>query len=84
MGGTPQWCRGRVRNPPLEEEGAAEATCDELTINPIPCPLVLLEGRKQRKTGVELSQEGGMGGEEGVFKIWVYFSLPYSDLIANK
>jgi len=28
-----------VRSPPPEEEGAAETTCDELTVTPIPCPL---------------------------------------------
>ena len=31
-----------------EEEGAAETTCDELTITPIPHPLVLLGGRRER------------------------------------
>jgi len=27
-----------VRSPPPEEEGAAETTCDELTVTPIPRP----------------------------------------------
>jgi len=35
-----------VRSPPPEEEGAAETTCDELTITPIPCPSVPLRGRR--------------------------------------
>ena len=37
-----------VRSPPTQEEGAAEATCDELTATSIPCPPVPLgeEGRE--------------------------------------
>jgi len=35
-----------VRSPPPEEEGAAETTCDELTITPIPCPPAPLRGRR--------------------------------------
>ena len=31
-----------------EEEGAVKTTCDELTTTPIPCPSVLLEGRRER------------------------------------
>jgi len=34
-----------VRSPPPEEEGAAVTTCDELTVNPIPCPPALPRGR---------------------------------------
>jgi len=44
-----------VRSPPPEEEGAAETTCDELTITPIPCPPAPLGGRRERKSGMKLS-----------------------------
>jgi len=33
---------------PPEEEGATETMCDELTITPIPQPLALLRGRRER------------------------------------
>ena len=33
-----------MRSPPPEEEGAAETTCDELTVTPIPHPPALLGG----------------------------------------
>jgi len=73
-----------VRSSPPEEEGVAETTCDELTAAPIPRPPVLLGGRRERKSGVKLSLErrGGVGGR--CFKIWFYFSLPYSDLIGDE
>jgi len=35
-----------VRSPPPEEEGVAETMCGELTAIPIPCPPVLLRGRR--------------------------------------
>ena len=35
-----------MRSPPAEKEGAAETTCDELTITLIPCPSALFEGRR--------------------------------------
>jgi len=35
-----------VSSHPSEEEGAAEVTCDELTVTPIPHPPVLLRGRR--------------------------------------
>ncbi|OPJ67041.1 hypothetical protein AV530_016965 [Patagioenas fasciata monilis] len=38
----------RVRIAPLEEEGAAETTCDKLLAIPIPCPPSLLGGRENR------------------------------------
>jgi len=34
-----------VRSPPPEEEGVAEAMCDELTATPIPHPPVMLRGK---------------------------------------
>jgi len=37
-----------VRNPSPEEEGSAEATCDELTSIPITRPPALAQGRRQR------------------------------------
>ena len=36
----------RVRSLPPEEEAAAEIRCDELTATPVPCPPVLLGGRR--------------------------------------
>jgi len=39
-----------VRSPPPEEEGVAKMSCDEMTTTSIPCPSVLLGGRKQRKS----------------------------------
>ena len=40
-----------VRSPAPEEEGAAETTCDELTATPIPAPLRLWRGRRERNRG---------------------------------
>jgi len=61
-----------VRSPPPEEEGAAETTCDELTVTPIPCPPVLLEagGGGGREPGVNLI----LGRKEG----WGYGVLSCS------
>jgi len=39
--------QGKSVSPLTEEEGAAEATCDELTVTPIPSPPVLLRGREE-------------------------------------
>ena len=42
--------RKSVKSPPPEEEGAAETTCDELTVTPIPRPSVPLgEGEEAEK-----------------------------------
>jgi len=49
-----------VRSPPLEEEGAAETMCDELTTTPMPHP-PHRSGGEGRKTGVKLS----LGRREG-------------------
>jgi len=38
-----------VRSPPPEEEGAAETTCDQLTVTPIPHRPVLLRGEEVEK-----------------------------------
>ncbi|XP_032535593.1 uncharacterized protein LOC116782749 [Chiroxiphia lanceolata] len=57
-----------------EEEGMTEI-CHELT--PFPTSLHYKDGRK---SGVKLSQ----GRREHFFKIWFYFSLPYSDLTGKK
>jgi len=68
-----------MRSLPPEEEGAAETTCDELTVTPIPCPPALLRGRSERNR-----METEPGKKEGVrgrcFNICFYFSLSYSDL----
>jgi len=72
-----------VRSPPPEEEGAAETTCDELTVTPIPRPPVPLGGRRERnRSKVEPGKKGGAGGR--CLNIWIYFSLSYSDLIGDK
>ena len=66
-----------VRSPAPEEDEVAEITCDELTVNPIPCPPVPLwaVGRESSSEAVP-GRKGGVGGRW--FKIWLYFSLPYS------
>jgi len=72
-----------VRSPPPEGQGAAETTCDELTVTPIPHPPAPLGGRRERNgTEAEPGKKGGVGGR--CFKIWVYFSLSHSDLISDK
>jgi len=72
-----------MRRPPPEEEGAAETTCDGLTVTPIPRPPVLLGGRRERNASeAEAGKKGGVGGR--CVKIWIYFSLFYSDLIGDK
>ena len=40
-----------VRSPPLEEEGAADTMCDELTTTPIPLPPVPLRGEQVENLG---------------------------------
>jgi len=66
------------------EDGAVEKTCDELNATPIPHPPVLLGagGGREIANEVEPGKKGGVGRR--CFKIWFYFSLPYSDLIGNK
>lgn len=66
-----------------EEEGAAEAMCNDLTTIFIPIPLCCLgEGSR------EAVSEGEYGKKEEVgrtcFQFWVYFSMSYSDLIGGK
>jgi len=56
-----------MRSPPPEEEGAAETTCDELTVTPIPRPPVLLRGRR-REMGVKLRPGRREGWGEGVLR----------------
>ena len=49
-----------MRSPPPEGQGAAETTCDELTITPIPRPPVLLWGMRERNENeVEPRKKGG-------------------------
>jgi len=72
-----------VKSPPPEEHGAAETMCDELTATPIPRPPSLPEGRRERNgSEVEPRMKGGVGGR--CVKIWIYFSLSYSDLIGDE
>jgi len=72
-----------VRNPPPEEEGAAETTCDKLTITPIPHPPGLL-GERRERNGIEVEpgKKGGVGGR--CLKIRFYLSLSYCDLIGDE
>ena len=73
-----------MRSPPPEEEGAAETTCDELTTTPIPASLCRWRWEEVEESGAKLSLGRREGWGEGVFKIWFYFSLSYSDLTGNK
>ena len=52
-----------MRSLPPEEEGAADTTCDELTVTPIPRPPAPLGGRRE-KNGIEVEagKKGGVGG----------------------
>jgi len=50
-----------VRSPPSEQEGAAETTCNELTITPIPC-----SGGGGKETRVKLSPGRREGWGEDV------------------
>ena len=73
-----------VRSPPPEEEGAAETTCDELTVTPIPSPPAVLRwGGEGRKTRLKLSL-GRREGWEKEQNLKTPFSLSYSDLIGDK
>jgi len=57
--------------------------CDESTITPIPCPPAPLGGRRWRnRIEAEPGKKGGVGGR--CFKIWIFFSLSYSDLIGDE
>ena len=61
-----------MRSPPPEDEGAAETTCDELTITPIFVPLHHSVGRRQKiGSKVKPGKKGGVGG----VKIWFYFLI---------
>ena len=73
-----------MMSPAPEEDEAAETMCDELTLTPIPHHPVVLRGKEVEKirSKAKPGEEGGVGGR--CFEIWVYFSLPYSDLIGNK
>ncbi|GAB0190238.1 hypothetical protein GRJ2_001489100 [Grus japonensis] len=54
------------RSPPPEDEEAAETTCDELTITPIPCsPCASEGGRKEVEAGIEVEPRK-MGGVSAV------------------
>ena len=72
-----------VMSPAPEEDEAAETTCDELTPTPLPVPL-----HRWWRVGREFGSEAVPGKKGGVgercFKIWFYFSLPYSGSIGNK
>lgn len=77
--------RNSVKSPSPEEEGAAETTCDKLTMTHIPHPPVLLqEGKEVKNSRVKLSLGRREGGGGGCFKIWCYFSSSSSDLTDNK
>lgn len=54
---------------------------DELTTTPVPYAPVLLGGRRWRNLVKKLSLGRGVG--EKCFKIWIYFSLSYCNLVGN-
>jgi len=58
-----------ARSPPHEEEGAAETTCDELTVTPTPHPPVPL--RERNRSEIEPGKKVGVGGK--VFEDLVLF-----------
>jgi len=61
----------------------AETTCDELTVTPVPCPPAPLAGRREtNRSEAEPGKKGRVGGR--CSKIWISFSLFYSDLICDK
>jgi len=61
-----------VRSPPPEGQGAAETTCDELTVTPIPHPPAPLRGKRERNgSETEPGKKGGLGGK--VFEDLVLF-----------
>ena len=66
-----------VMSPAPEEDEAAEITCDELTVNPIPHHPVPL-GRLVEKSRSEVVPRKKGGVEGRCSEIWFYFSLPYS------
>ena len=69
-----------VRSLPSEEEGAAETTCDELTITPIPRPPVSLgEGEEVEKSDWSSAWEKGRGGGKVFYELNFPF-LPKFDL----
>ena len=50
------------RSPPPEDEEAAETTCDELTVTPVPRPPVPLRGAEvEARSEVEPRKMGGVG-----------------------
>lgn len=82
-GGFPCWSRVRVRSHSLVGEEAMEAMLWNgcYAHSPSSCAT----GREEAENlGVELSSGRREGWGEGVFNIWVYFSLSYSALIGNK
>jgi len=72
-----------VRSLAPEGQGAAETMCDELTVTPIPHLPAPLGGRRERnRIETEPRKQGGVGARH--LKIWIYFSLSYSDLIGDE
>lgn len=72
-----------VRNLQPEEDGAAETRCDgRAAALPVPLPLCSW-GKEGANVGETLNPGRRESWREGVFNVWVYFSLSYSDLIGN-
>jgi len=71
------------KSPPPEKEEEAEAMCNGLTAAPFPVPLHH-SGEGCRETGVKSTLGRREGWGECVFRIWIYFSLSYSDLIGDE
>ena len=52
-----------VMSPAPEEDEAAEITCDELTVNPIPCPPAPLGGVGREFGSEAVPRKKGVGGK---------------------
>lgn len=58
-----------------KEKGVAETSCDEFRVSP---GSVLLKSSRERKTKMKFSPGRRERWGNGVYKIWIYFSLTHS------
>ena len=84
MRGTSLWRRGRVWGVGSLSRKERQRQC---VMNwpqpPFPVPLSILEGGgREVASEDEPGKKGGMGGR--CLKIWIYFSISYSDLVGDK
>lgn len=64
------------------EKEAVAKMCDEITTTHIPHPSLLFWGERCKLMSEAAWEKGAV--RERCFKICVYFSLSYSDLVVNK